>query len=93
MTTLSEATMNLVISGLMGLLGGILIVPINALVGLWLKRDEISYKHKLDSIAKQREMYLQHKYDMAKQGNKSELIRLEERIAKIEKELFHEQSI
>jgi hypothetical protein len=66
MGNLSETTKNILLSGLMGFLGGMLTIPINAIVNWALKRDELSYKHRLDMIAKKQELILQYKLDMQK---------------------------
>jgi hypothetical protein len=66
MGNLPESTMNILLSGLMGFLGGLLTIPINAIVTWTLKRDEISFKHRLDLIAKKQELILQYKLDMQK---------------------------
>jgi len=58
------STTNLIISGLMGILGGLLTIPINALFAFWLKKYEIEYEHRLDELAKKRELLLQHKLDL-----------------------------
>ena len=61
----SSNSMNyLLLSGFMGLLGGILTIPINAIFSYLLKRDELLYQHKLDLIAKQRELLLEHELEL-----------------------------
>lgn len=60
----SDSLASLLFSGLMGIFGGLLTIPINALFTFWLKRDELLYHHKLDLIAKQRELLLEHKLEM-----------------------------
>lgn len=57
-------SINLIISGIMGMLGGLITIPINALFAFWLKRFEIEYGHRLDDIAKKRELLLQHKLEL-----------------------------
>lgn len=66
MGNLPESTINILVSGLMGFLGGLLTIPINAIVAWALKRDELSFKHRLDLIAKKQELILQYKLDMQK---------------------------
>jgi hypothetical protein len=66
MSNLPESTMNILLSGLMGFIGGLLTVPINAIVSWVLKRDELSFKHRLDLIAKKQELILQYKLAMEK---------------------------
>lgn len=48
----------------MGAISGFLTIPINAYILWLLKRDEQQYQHKLDMIAKERELLLQHKLEM-----------------------------
>ena len=64
MPILPESTINLIVSGIMGLAGGLLTIPINAIFAYSLKRDEISFKNRLDEISKQRELLLQHKLEL-----------------------------
>lgn len=64
MNPLPESTLNLLLSGLMGTFGGLFTLPINAVLSLWLKRNEQSYQHRLNLIAKQRELLLQHELEM-----------------------------
>ena len=61
---LPESTYNLILSALMGAISGFLTIPINAYILWLLKRDEQQYQHKLDMIAKERELLLQHKLEM-----------------------------
>jgi len=64
MNPLPESTINLLLSGLMGIIGGMLTVPINALFSWLLKRSELNYQHQLGMIAKQRELLLAHQLEM-----------------------------
>jgi len=64
MNPVSDSTGSLLLSGLMGIFGGLLTIPINAYFTYWLKRDELLYQHKLDLISKQRELLLEHKLEM-----------------------------
>jgi len=68
MGTLPESTMNLLLSGIMGMMGGLITIPINAIVAQWLKRDALLYQHKLDLIAKKRELLLQHQLEMERKA-------------------------
>ena len=87
MTTLPESTLNLLLSGLMGLVGGLLTIPINALFSRWLKRDELLYQHKLDLIAKQRELLLSHKLELERQGKDTEIAELKTAIGQLKQML------
>ena len=66
MGNLPESTINILLSGLMGFLGGLLTIPINAIVTWVLKRDELTLKHRLDMAAKKQELILQYKLDIQK---------------------------
>ncbi len=66
MGNLPESTINMILSGAMGFFGGMLTIPINAIIAWTLKRDELSYKHRLDLIAKRQELILQFKLEMQK---------------------------
>lgn len=64
MWNLPESTVNVLLSGLLGMMGGLLSVPVNAFI-LWkLKRKELHQQHKLDILAKERELLLQHRLEM-----------------------------
>ena len=73
---MSETTLNLLLSGIMGIVGGLLTIPVNALFSYWLKRDEIGLQHRLDMIAKQRELMLQHQLELERINKELELTRL-----------------
>lgn len=64
MDTSSISIIQLVISGLMGVLGGTVPILINAPISFFLKKEEILYEHKLDLILKQRELFLEHKLEL-----------------------------
>lgn len=86
MGSLPESTTNLVLSGLMGIIGGLISIPINALIMWKLKHDEIYYQHKLDIIAKERELLLQHKLEMTrKKQDDVDIIALKDAIKRLEK--------
>jgi hypothetical protein len=75
---MNETTNGILLGGLMGFFGGLITIPIHAMVNYLLKRDELEYSRKLEIIAKQRELLLQHKLEMERRG-KDNLI---EQIAK-----------
>lgn len=85
MNSLPESTLNLLLSGLMGVIGGLFSIPINAYI-LWrLKRDELYYQHKLEVIAKERELYLQHRLEMKlRERDQGEIAELKATVAKLE---------
>ena len=74
----------------MGFFGGLLTIPINAMVNTWLKRDESEYAHKLESIAKQRELLLQHKLEMERKEKNNLIDQMSKRLENIESNLPHE---
>jgi hypothetical protein len=81
---LPESTTNLLLSGIMGVIGGLFSIPINALFLILTKRDEQYYQHKLDIIAKQRELLLQHKLEMARIGKDDDIEQLKTSITNLE---------
>lgn len=83
-------TTGLVLGGLMGFFGGLITIPISALFHYWLKRDELDYSLKLESIAKQRELLLQHKLEMERRGKDKLAGQLSKRLEDLEKHLRHE---
>ena len=90
MGALPESTINLLLSGLMGAIGGFITIPVNTYIMWRLKRDELYYQHKLDVIAKERELFLQHKLEIQRtkqDGNK--IIELEVAVRKLEKLVEH----
>jgi len=74
----------------MGFFGGLLTIPINALFNYWMKRDESDYMQKLESIAKQRELLLQHKLEMERKGKDKIIDQISKRLENLEKNLGHE---
>jgi len=87
MNPLPESTVNLLLSGLMGIFGGLATIPINTIFAWWLKREEQLYQHKLDMIAKQRELLLQHKFEMEKKGKDEEMENLKAAVSRLERRL------
>jgi len=49
----------------MGMIGGLLVIPFNAIVAWYLKRDELAYQHHLNDIARRRELLLKHKLQLS----------------------------
>ena len=64
MTNLPDETINLIFSGLMGIFGGLITIPLNAIVSWLLKHEEQKYQYRLDVIAKKQELLLQHKLEI-----------------------------
>ncbi len=65
MLNIPESTLNMLLGGLLGAIGGLFSIPINAYV-LWkLKRDELFDQHKLTLIEKERELLLKHKLEFS----------------------------
>ena len=86
---MDQTTTGIVLGGLMGFFGGLLTIPINALFNYWLKRDELEYYEKLESIAKQRELLLQHKLEMERRGKDKLIGQISRRLEKLEKNTGH----
>lgn len=87
---MDQMTTGIVLGGLMGFFGGLITIPINALFNYWLKRDELEYSQKLENIAKQRELLLQHKLEMERRGKDKLTDQLSQRLDNLEKKLGHE---
>lgn len=60
---MSESTANILLSAVMGMLGGIVTTPINTLFAWFLKRDEQNHQYKLDLALKKYELILKHKLE------------------------------
>ena len=87
---MDEMTTGVVLGGLMGFFGGLITIPINALINYWLKRDELEYSRKLESIAKQRELLLQHKLEIERRGKDKLIAQISRRLENLEKNPGHE---
>jgi hypothetical protein len=87
---MNEMTTGIVFGGLMGFFGGLITIPLNALFNYLLKRDELEYSRKLESIAKQRELLLQHKLEMERRGKDKLVDQISKRLENLEKQLGHE---
>lgn len=90
MQPLPESTINLLLSGLMGMFGGFVTIPFNAVFSLFLKRDELKYQHKLNLIAKQRELLLQHQLEMERKDRDNEMAALRAAVKRLEERLSNE---
>jgi hypothetical protein len=87
---MNEMTTVILLGGLMGFLGGLLTIPINALFNSWLKREELEYFQKLESIARQRELLLQHRLDMEQKSKDKLMDQISKRLDNLEKSPGHE---
>lgn len=87
---MNELTTGIVLGGLMGFLGGLLTIPISALFHSWLKREELEYSQKLESIARQRELLLQHQLEIERKSKNQLMDQISERLEHLEKNLGHE---
>ena len=87
---MDQTTTGILLGGLMGFFGGLLTIPINALFNYWMRRDELEYIQKLESIAKQRELLLQHKLEMERRGTDKLVDPISRRLENLEKHLGHE---
>ncbi len=74
----------------MGFFGGLLTIPIHAMFNYWLKHDELEYLQKLENIAKQRELLLQHKLEMEKRGKDNLIDQISKRLENLESNLPHD---
>jgi len=66
-------------------------MPFNAFIMWKLKRDEQHYQHKLDVIAKERELVLQHRLEMKqKEQERNEMAELRAVIRQLEQRFSNE---
>lgn len=82
---MNEMTTGILLAGLMGFFGGLLTIPIHALLNSWLKREELEYSQKLESIARQRELLLQHRLEMEKRAKDKLIDQISKRLDDLEK--------
>jgi hypothetical protein len=87
---MNETTNGILLGGLMGFFGGLITIPINAMINYLLKRDELEYSRKLEIIAKQRELLLQHKLELEKRGKDNLIEQIAKRLEKIERNFSDE---
>ena len=87
---MDQTTTGIVLAIVMGFAGGLLTVPIQALINARLKREELEYSQKLESIAKQRELLLQHKLEMERSGKDKIIEQFSKRLENLEKNPGHE---
>jgi hypothetical protein len=90
MTQLPQETINLVLSGLMGMFGGLFTIPINAIFTRWLKREELLLQHRLDLIARKRELLLEHQLEMKGRAKDHELAEIKMAVTRLEKSITNE---
>ncbi len=60
-------------SSIMGLLGGLITILINAFFSIRQKRDEIAYQHRLNLVEKEKELLLQHQLEIKRLEREKEL--------------------
>jgi hypothetical protein len=82
---MSETTTVILLGGLMGFFGGLLTIPIHVLFHYYVKRDEEDYSQKLESIAKQRELLLQHRLEMERRVKNNLMEQISRRLETLEK--------
>jgi hypothetical protein len=80
---LPESTFNLLFGALMGILGGLITIPINAVFLRVLKEDEQYLQHRLDLVAKKRELLWQHHLELERTANKNDIIQLRSEISEL----------
>lgn len=69
----------------MGLIGGLVTMPINAIVSWLFKREEQILQNKLDMAAKKQELLLQHKLELQKIVKNDELDEIKASVKRLEK--------
>ena len=87
---MNETTTGILLAGLMGFFGGLLTIPIHAFLNFRLKQEELETSQKLESIAKQRELLLQHRLEMERKTKDKLIDQISKRLENLEKTLNHE---
>jgi hypothetical protein len=83
---MSESTINVLVSGLMGIFGGMITISINGLISGFFKHEELLYQHQLDIIKMKKEKTLQHQMDIELQkisASNEELAKLKGEMAQL----------
>jgi hypothetical protein len=70
---MSPTIKEILLSSFMGLLGGLITIPISTFFSIRQKRDEIAYQHRLNLIEKEKELYLQHRLEIKRLEREKEL--------------------
>ena len=68
----------------MGALGSLVSIPIHLWISSQLKSEEQLHQHKLDVIAKQRELLLEHKLELERKGKNDEIAQIKEAVSRLE---------
>jgi hypothetical protein len=87
---MNQMTTSILLAALMGFLGGLISIPITALIHYWLKREELEYSHKLENIAKQRELLLRHRLEMERRGKDRLIGQVSKRLEHLEEHFGHD---
>ena len=87
---MNETTTGIVLGGLMGFFRCLLTIPIIDLFNTWLKRDELEYLQKLENVAKQRELILQHQLEIERRGKHQLIDQISRRVENLENHLGHD---
>lgn len=80
---MSLELLDLLVSGLMGIVGGLITIPVNAYFSMKLKRDELELQHRLDIIAKSRELLLDHQLQLERMSKDREIAELKTSIEQL----------
>ena len=89
---MSESSLNILFSGLMGIFGGMFTIPINGLISWIFKREEQRYQNELDTMKMIKEKKLQHEMDIKLQKispTNEELAKLKGEVAQLRKAVAH----
>jgi hypothetical protein len=73
---MNPESIDLLVSGLMGMIGGLITIPVNAFFSMRMKREELELQHRLDLIAKSRELLLDHQLQLERMTKESEMAEL-----------------
>lgn len=81
----NQSITQLIVSGLMGVIGGFVTVPFSAFVNWRFKRKEIELNHKLDMINTKRELLLQFELERKRMTtSNSEVEKIKQQLEEIQ---------
>ena len=87
-------TLNVLVGAIAGFLGSLIMAPVTTLLSSKLKKDEIELQNKLDVIAKQRELFLEHRLEIKRQEyeQKIKVSNENEKVSGLEKKLIEAEA-
>ena len=84
---LPETTINVILSSLMGFLGGLFTIPMNLGFSWIFKKKELSYQHRLKLVEIKRELLLKHELEKSEKNYDDELANLKKEIRQLKQRM------